>query len=70
MSKDRDYSNGELTVHWRPEKCIHSAVCAKGLPAVFQPRNKPWVKIEEADSESIKAVVDKCPSKALTWTKD
>ena len=41
MSKTKEYSNGEVTVVWEAEKCIHSAICAKGLPKVFQPKDRP-----------------------------
>ena len=53
MGKIKEYSNGETTVVWEAEKCIHSAICAKGLPEVFQPRDRPWVKIDGANTESI-----------------
>jgi uncharacterized Fe-S cluster protein YjdI len=61
------YSNDEITVIWKPKQCIHSAICARGLPAVFQPRERPWIKIDQATTEEIKAQVDQCPSGALTW---
>ena len=43
MTKDivKRYSNGELTVVWRPSLCVHSAVCVHGLPQVFDPRRRP-----------------------------
>ena len=52
MSKIKEYSNGEVTVIWEPEKCIHSAICAKGLPEVFQPRDRPWIKIDAAKNRN------------------
>ena len=67
MSKIKEYTNGEVTVVWEAEKCIHSAKCAKGLPQVFQPRDKPWVKIDAADSETIVSQVKQCPSGALSF---
>ena len=35
------YTNGEVTVVWKPELCIHSAVCVGGLPQVFHPKELP-----------------------------
>ncbi|HMC99343.1 MAG TPA: (4Fe-4S)-binding protein [Ferruginibacter sp.] len=60
------YSNGEITVVWKPKLCIHSGICAKGLPKVFDPHRKPWVETEHADSRTIIEQVRKCPSGALS----
>ena len=59
------YGNGEVTVLWRPSLCIHSGICAHGLPQVFNPRNRPWVAIDGASAEAIRAQVARCPSGAL-----
>ncbi|RKE98284.1 (4Fe-4S)-binding protein [Ichthyenterobacterium magnum] len=67
MGKIREYSNGETTVVWEAEKCIHSAICAKGLPEVFQPRERPWVKIDAANTTTIINQVKQCPSGALRY---
>lgn len=69
MSKDRNYSNGEITVHWRPDKCIHSGICAKGLSEVFDPRKRPWVNMDGATTERIVAQVQRCPSGALSVSR-
>ena len=60
------YSNGEVTVVWQPARCIHSAVCVRGLPLVFDPRRRPWIELASAASEQIVAQVAKCPSGALS----
>ena len=60
------YSNGEISVVWKPALCIHSAVCFKGLPGVFDPSRKPWIDPLAANTEEIKAQVGKCPSGALS----
>lgn len=62
----KHYTNGEVTVLWQPEKCIHSTFCWKQLPHVFNPRNRPWVNIEGAPSERIAEQVRSCPSGALS----
>lgn len=67
MGKIKEYSNGETTVVWEADKCIHSAICAKGLPEVFQPRDRPWVKIDAANTETIINQVKQCPSGALRY---
>lgn len=62
----KEYNNGEITVVWQPDKCIHSAVCVKGLPNVFRPREVPWIEINSATSQEIVNQVSKCPSGALS----
>ena len=62
----KEYTNGEVTIVWEADKCIHSAVCAKGMSEVFKPREKPWIQMGEVSSEDIVAQVKQCPSGALT----
>ena len=61
------YTNGEVTVVWKPKTCIHSTICWKGLIEVFDPREKPWVKMDGAGTERIVEQVKKCPSGALSY---
>ncbi len=63
----KEYSNGEVTVIWQPHLCIHSTLCFNGLPEVFQPNERPWVKIAAADSTRIVEQVRRCPSSALSY---
>ena len=61
------YSNDEITVVWQPGICQHSSLCWKGLPAVFNPQERPWIKIDGATTERIIEQVKKCPSGALSY---
>ena len=64
------YSNGEITIVWKPGTCIHSTICwkgASGLSAVFNPAEKPWIKPQGASSQEIIEQVKKCPSGALSF---
>ncbi|MCQ0111297.1 (4Fe-4S)-binding protein [Zhouia amylolytica] len=63
----KEYSNGELTIVWKPKKCIHSGICVKTLPMVYNPDKKPWIEIENATTEQLKDQVSKCPSGALSY---
>lgn len=65
--KIKEYVNGDLTVVWKPAKCIHSAICVKTLPKVYDPNAKPWIKPENATIEELKAQIEQCPSGALTY---
>ncbi len=61
------YSNSEITVVWQPKKCQHSTLCWKGLIEVFNPQERPWIKMDGATSERIIGQVIKCPSGALSY---
>lgn len=63
----KKYSNGELTILWKPHKCIHSGICIHTLPKVYNPNAKPWISIENARTEELKAQLKKCPSGALSY---
>ena len=66
----KKYTNGEVTIVWQPNTCIHSRLCwdkAIGLPEVFNPMERPWIKPEGAMTERIIEQVKKCPSGALSF---
>lgn len=68
MSK-KEYSNGEITIIWESEKCIHSGICVKTLPKVYNPKVRPWIKIDNATSEELMNQINHCPSRALSYKK-
>jgi uncharacterized Fe-S cluster protein YjdI len=61
------YTKEGLTVVWKPDLCIHSGICAKGLQDVFNPRRRPWIDLTKAEKEQIKEQIKKCPSEALSF---
>lgn len=63
----KEYSNGEITVVWKPKQCIHAGICVKTLPQVYKPKEKPWIQIEHASTEALKDQVTQCPSGALSY---
>jgi len=67
MGKIKEYSNGEVTVVWKPNLCIHSTNCINGLPNVFDLNKRPWINAEGAGSDEIISQVNKCPSGALSY---
>ncbi len=64
MSKE--YKKEDLTILWDASSCIHSGICARGLPKVFKPKERPWIQTEEESKERIREQVLKCPSGALS----
>jgi len=63
----KKYSNGEITVVWKPSLCTHSKVCWKGLPEVFNPEKRPWITPSGSTTEKITDQVNQCPSGALSY---
>ena len=63
----KEYSNGEVTITWEPDKCIHAAKCVKGLSSVFDINSRPWINAKGASSSEIMNQVKSCPSGALGY---
>ena len=61
------YSNGEVTIVWKPRLCIHSGNCVRGLPSVFDTSARPWIDADGASTKEIIAQVKRCPSGALSY---
>ena len=59
------YETPDITVTFEPDVCIHSGVCIRGLPAVFDVKRKRWVRPEAASADEVEAQVRRCPSGAL-----
>lgn len=66
----KTYTNGEITVVWKPGVCIHSKLCWTGLVEVFNPKDRPWVNMAGAATSRIAEQVDRCPSKALSYFRN
>lgn len=67
MTKKNEYTNGELTVIWQPDLCVHSGICVKTLPHVYKPKERPWIQIGNATTKELIAQIEKCPSGALSY---
>lgn len=62
----KHYTNGEITVVWKPNQCIHSKICWTNMLEVFDPRKRPWINMQGAATDRIAEQVGKCPSGALS----
>lgn len=67
--EDHEYPhpNGQITVLWQPKICIHSGICVKMLPQVYNPKERPWCKPENSDTEPLINQINSCPSGALRY---
>ena len=68
MAEDKlhRYESAKVVVTWDAARCIHAAECVHGLPEVFDPKAKPWIRPDAADPASVAEVVNRCPSGALS----
>ena len=70
MSKRlQEYKTPEITVTFDPNVCLHSGVCVRGLPLVFDIKRKHWVRPELASADDVAAQVARCPSGALQFRR-
>jgi len=60
------YESKVAVVLYDAKRCIHAAECVRGLPTVFDPQAKPWIRPESADANELAAVIRRCPTGALT----
>ena len=63
----KKYTNGEVTIIWKPDLCIHSAICFRALPDVFKPGERPWINPNAATTEELIKTIKRCPTKALQY---
>ncbi len=65
----RTYQADAIAVHWNSARCIHTAICLRTLPQVFDLETRPWVTVDGADADTIAAAIEKCPSGALRYER-
>ena len=65
----KKYDSDKIKVIWKPDLCIHSGVCVKSLPKVYDPKAKPWIKPENATDEELLDQISNCPSGALSFER-
>src|SRR3954471_9465727 len=65
----RHYANEAIDITYDARRCIHAAECTQGLPAVFDTDRRPWILPSGASADAIAAVIERCPSGALHYTR-
>ena len=68
--KREDYEGEGVTIHDNRGICAHAGFCTEGLPSVFLVGQEPFVDPKGAGTDKIIAAVKKCPSGALSYSKD
>lgn len=67
IERGRAYRADGITVYFNARKCTYAGVCVRGLPQVFDPSRRPWIKADLDTPENIAARVEMCPSGALSY---
>ena len=67
--RGKTYSSPEITVSFDSSRCIHADECVRGLPEVFDPKARPWIRPHHASAEQIAEVIGRCPSGALQFER-
>lgn len=49
--------------------CQHAAECVRGAPTVFDTAARPWIDPDGASADETEAVVGRCPSGALRFSR-
>lgn len=65
----REYAGDGIVVRWEPRFCIHSGLCVRALPGVFDRTKRPWITPLEASADDVARVVAGCPSGALHFER-
>ena len=65
----KDYPSEQIVVSFDLERCIHSEECVRGLPDVFDPSGRPWIRPDRARSDRVADVVIRCPTGALQFER-
>lgn len=68
--KLHEFRNETIRVTWSRTRCIHAAACVALMPEVFQPGERPWIRLEGAEAEEVARVVRRCPTGALHFTRE
>jgi CDGSH-type Zn-finger protein/uncharacterized Fe-S cluster protein YjdI len=63
------YRGENIEISYDVARCIHAAECVKRLPAVFDPKRKPWIDADAAGVEEVANTVQACPTGALGYQR-
>jgi uncharacterized Fe-S cluster protein YjdI len=66
----RTYTGTTVDVSFDAALCEHAAECVRGLPAVFDVQQRPWIQPDGAPADDVVEVVGRCPSGALRIERD
>ena len=69
MPHRRTYETDSIRVQWDSSRCIHTGICLRRLPAVFDTAARPWVDLAGADADAVADTITHCPTGALRFER-
>jgi uncharacterized Fe-S cluster protein YjdI len=66
----RSYGDAGFRVLWDATRCIHTGICLRRLPEVFDVNARPWVRLDGASEEAVAEAIRACPTGALRYDGD
>lgn len=67
VSRGRSYTGERVTVYYDARRCLHFAECVRGLPGVFDVKERPWIQPDNAEPGLVAEIIRRCPSGALHY---
>ena len=67
--KIRTYEGENIDVKYDIKRCIHAEECVRGLPAVFNLKERRWIQPDNGDVDLLAEVVTHCPTGALHFER-
>ena len=64
------YRGTHIIIHDNRAICAHAGVCTDNLPGVFRLGKEPWIDADAATAEAVVALVNRCPSGALSCSME
>ncbi len=64
-----NYPGAAIDVRYDRRLCIHAAECGRGASEVFDAKKDRWIDPDQATVEQVIAVVERCPTGALTYVR-
>lgn len=65
----RTYQDDAIRVFWDSSVCIHVGQCLRNGGGVFDVGRRPWIDLDQADTATIVAAIEGCPSGALAYER-
>ena len=70
QDKRESYRGGQITIHDNRGICAHAGICTERLATVFRMKQEPWIDPDAASVDEIIAVIQDCPSGALSYSME